>query len=143
VRRARPPAPSSSPLPESLTRAEPTPPCCSGEARTEAPDLFTARHALEERNKDERGEPQHELPSLRASSACYEAVCVILSDDNNAEQGLAAARRVLRSVLAHGGSGEMINVAVQLASLVGAALERIAIQEGLAVTDLTDLCFLE
>jgi hypothetical protein len=96
-----------------------------------------------ERNIDECGRSQHELPSLRASSAGYEAVRAILSDDNNAEQGLAAARRVLESVLAESGAPGLISVALQLASQLGSVLERIASEEGLAATELTEVWLLE
>ena len=108
----------------------------------EVPGGGSARHAGDERNTDKRGR-QHELPSLPASSACCEAVGAILSDDHNTEQGLAAARRILESVLAESGSAELINVGVLLASQLGSALERIATEQGLAATDLAEAWFLE
>ncbi|WP_433503717.1 hypothetical protein ACQP04_29080 [Pseudonocardia halophobica] len=91
---------------------------------------------------DKRGHSQHELPGLPAASVCCEAVRAIVSDDYNAEQGLAAARRVLESVLAESGPAELINVAVQLTSQLGSALERIATEQGLAATDLAEVWFL-
>ncbi len=129
---------------EALTRAgRPPSPARVRPSATEAPGLSSARQVREERATDRCGQAQHELPSLPASPACGEAVRAIVSDDHNAEQGLAATQRILESVLAESGPAELINVAVQLSSQLGSALERIATEQGLAATDLAEVWFLE
>ncbi|MFR9804492.1 hypothetical protein ACL02T_19735 [Pseudonocardia sp. RS010] len=61
---------------------------------TEAPEVTAGLHARDEPDMDECGHPRHP-PSLPASSGCCDVVRAIVCDDCNAEQGLAAARRVL------------------------------------------------
>ncbi|MCE3555976.1 hypothetical protein LWC33_31595 [Pseudonocardia sp. RS11V-5] len=92
---------------------------------------------------DERRQAQHDFPGGPAATASYRAVRAILSDDNNAERGLAAARDVLQSVLAESGSAGLIDVALHLAMQLSSALDRIAAEHGLAETDLIETWQLE
>lgn len=69
------------------------------------------------------------------------AVEVILSDDHNAERGLASLHAVTESVLDEAGVEGLMGLAVELSLKLAEALERIATDRGLAAVDLVDLFF--
>lgn len=71
------------------------------------------------------------------------AVEAILSDDHNAERGLASVHGVTRSVLAESGVEGLTGLAVELSLKLAEALERIAADQGLAAVDVADVLFVD
>ena len=82
------------------------------------------------------------FPSLRRHRA-YEAVQAVVSDDNNFERGVAAARAVADTVLAEAGAAGLAEMVVELALNLGEALERIASDQGVAAVDLAEVWFVD
>ncbi|MCE3549847.1 hypothetical protein LWC33_00055 [Pseudonocardia sp. RS11V-5] len=89
------------------------------------------------------GVPRDELDNQPALAAPREAVLAFLSDDHNADQGLAAARAVLETVVAESGADGVTDAAVELASRLASALERIAAEQGLTASELAEVWFLD
>jgi hypothetical protein len=80
---------------------------------------------------------------LYARRRAYELVRAALSDDNNQEQGMSAARSVAAAVLAEAGVDGVADVAVDLSLRFASALERIAADQGLAAVDLAEVWFVD
>ena len=78
-------------------------------------------------------------PGLRA----YEAVAAIVSDDHNAERGQDAARAVADAVLAEAGPNGLTEMVVELTLKLAEAVERAAVEGGVAATDLADVLFVD
>jgi hypothetical protein len=72
----------------------------------------------------------------------HRAVAAVVSDDNNHERGIDEARAVMAAVLADAGPAGLAELAVELSSQLGAALERIAADNGLTAVDLAEVWFL-
>jgi len=72
----------------------------------------------------------------------HRAVAAVVSDDNNHERGVDEARAVVAAVLADAGPAGLAELAVELSSQLGAALERIAVENGVAAVDLAEVWFL-
>jgi hypothetical protein len=85
---------------------------------------------------DERGEQQPQQLILKAMRA-------VLSDDHNYERGVASLTDLI-SRIAHDDSGATLSdVAVAMSLVLAAALERIALDQGLAAKDLVEVWFAE
>lgn len=89
-----------------------------------------------------------ESPHADALSAlfrlrAYEAVHAVVSDDNNYERGVAAARAVAGAVLTEAGTDGLTETVVELTLRLAEALERIAAEQGLAAVDLAEVWFME
>src|SRR5688500_12715951 len=80
---------------------------------------------------------------LYARRRAYQLVRAALSDDNDQEQGISAARSVAAAVLAEAGIDGATEVAVDLSMRLAAALERIAADQGLAAVDLAEVWFVD
>jgi len=91
---------------------------------------------------DDGPEPS-ELLDLYARKQAYESVRAVLSDDHNYERGVGAVGGVADRVLAESGVDGLAKVAVELALKLAAALERIAVDQGLVAVDLADIWFVE
>ncbi|MCE0763042.1 hypothetical protein LWC35_08955 [Pseudonocardia kujensis] len=89
------------------------------------------------------GVPHDEVDNQPALVAPREAVLAFLSDDHNADQGLAAARAVIDAVVAEAGADGVRDAAVELASRLASALERIATEQGLVASELAEVWFLD
>ncbi|WP_181784251.1 hypothetical protein [Pseudonocardia pini] len=72
-----------------------------------------------------------------------QAVEAILSDDHNAERGLAGVHEVTATVLAESGVDGLSGLAVELSLKLAEALERIAADQGLAAVDIADVLFVD
>lgn len=71
----------------------------------------------------------------------HEAVSAVVSDDHNYERGVDAARAVAHGVHAEYGAEGLTEMAVALSLKLAEAIERIAADQGLTATDLTDVWF--
>ncbi|HXV91907.1 MAG TPA: hypothetical protein VD813_01310 [Pseudonocardia sp.] len=71
----------------------------------------------------------------------FEAVHSVLSDDHNAERGVAGARAVAETVLAENGASGLVETTVELTVKLAEALERIAADQRLAAVDLAEVWF--
>jgi hypothetical protein len=80
---------------------------------------------------------------LDARRRAYQLVRAALSDDNDQEQGISAARSVAAGVLAEAGVDGVAEVAVDLSMRLASALERIAADQGLAAVDLAEVWFVD
>jgi hypothetical protein len=88
----------------------------------------------------EIGQPEGDSFEFRLRA--YRAVAAVVSDDNNHERGIDEARTVVAAVLADTGPAGLAEFAVELSSQLGAALERIAAENGLTAFDLAEVWFL-
>jgi hypothetical protein len=89
-----------------------------------------------------------ELPHVDAFSTlsrlrAYEAVHAVVSDDNNFDRGVAAARAIAGAVLAEAGTAGLTDTVIELTLKLAEALERIAAEQGLAAVDLAEVWFME
>jgi hypothetical protein len=84
---------------------------------------------------DERGEQQ-------SRQLILEAMRAVLSDDHNYERGVACLTDVITRI-ARENRGTLSDVAVALSLALATALERIALDQGLAAEDLLDVWFAE
>jgi hypothetical protein len=81
--------------------------------------------------------------NLYARACAYETVQALLSDDHNHERGVAAARDMALAAFAEAGVDGLAEVAVELSLKLASALERIAVDQGVAALDLADVWFLD
>jgi hypothetical protein len=81
-----------------------------------------------------------EFPSLFRLHA-YRAVSAMVSDDHNFDRGVETARAIARTVLAEQGPDGLAEVTVELSLKLAEALERIAVEQGVAATDLAEVWF--
>jgi hypothetical protein len=80
---------------------------------------------------------------LHARRRAYQLVRAALSDHNDQERGISAARSVAAAVLAEAGVDGVAEVAVDLSMRLASALERIAADQGLAAVDLAEVWFVD
>ncbi|MCW0213518.1 MAG: hypothetical protein OJJ54_09170 [Pseudonocardia sp.] len=80
---------------------------------------------------------------LLSRHRAQQAVEAILSDDHNAERGLAGVHEVTGSVLAESGVEGLESLAVELSLKLAEALERIATDQGLVAVDIADVLFVD
>jgi hypothetical protein len=92
---------------------------------------------------DDERPGRRESVVLYARARAYESVQALLSDDHNHERGVAAARGLAMAVFAEAGVDGLAEVAVELSSKLASALERIAVDQGVAALDLADVWFLD
>jgi len=92
---------------------------------------------------DDERPARAESIDLYARARAYESIQALLSDDHNHERGLAVARGLALAVFAEAGVDGLAEVAVELSSKLASALERIAVDQGVAALDLADLWFLD
>ncbi len=85
---------------------------------------------------DERGEQQSRQLALKAMHA-------VLSDDHNYERGVASLTDLIDRIAREGGVATLSDVAVALSLALATALERIALDQGLAAEDLVEVWFAE
>jgi hypothetical protein len=71
----------------------------------------------------------------------YESVRAVLSDDHNYARGVEAAREVAGAVLAEAGVDGLTETVVELSLRLADALERIAVDQGVAAVDLAEVWF--
>ena len=71
----------------------------------------------------------------------YRAVSAVVSDDHNFDRGVETARAVARTVLTEQGPDGLAEVTVELSLKLAEALERIAVEQGVAATDLAEVWF--
>jgi hypothetical protein len=85
----------------------------------------------------------HERGEQQPRQLILEAMRAVLSDDHNYERGVASLTDLINRI-AHEDSGATLSVVAVAMSLVLAdALERIAIDQGLAAMDLVEVWFAE
>jgi hypothetical protein len=70
-----------------------------------------------------------------------EAMQAVLSDDHNFESGLASLRDLVDGVVREGGSVALGELTVALSRELAEALQRIALDQGLATADLLEVWF--
>jgi hypothetical protein len=87
--------------------------------------------------------PHADTFSILFRLRAYEAVQAVVSDDNNFERGVAAARAVAGAVLAEAGPAGLTETVVELALRLAEALERIAAEQGVPAVDLAEVWFME
>jgi hypothetical protein len=85
---------------------------------------------------DERGEQQPQQLILKAMRA-------ILSDDHNHERGVATLTDLINRIAHEDGGTTLSDVAVAMSLVLATALERIALDQGLAAKDLLEVWFAE
>jgi hypothetical protein len=85
---------------------------------------------------DERGEQQPQQLILKAMRA-------ILSDDHNYERGVASLTDLINRIAHEDGGTTLGDVAVAMSLVLASALERIALDQGLAAKDLLEVWFAE
>ena len=85
---------------------------------------------------DERGERQ-------SRQLILEAMRAVLSDDHNYERGVACLTDVITRIARENRGATLSDVAVALSLALAAALERIALDQGLAAEDLVEVWFAE
>jgi hypothetical protein len=89
----------------------------------------------------EESDQVEEVPESRLRA--YAAVSAVVSDDSNFERGVQAARAVADAVLAESGPAGLTEMAVELTLKLAEAVERAAVEQGVAATDLADVSFLD
>jgi hypothetical protein len=72
-----------------------------------------------------------------------EAMRAVLSDDHNVERGVASLVDLVNRIAYGDGASTLSDVAVALSVALATALERIAVDEGLAAEDLIEVWFAE
>jgi hypothetical protein len=82
---------------------------------------------------DERSTQQIILQAMRA----------VLSDDHNYERGLTTLTELIDRIAKEDGGTTLCEVAVALSLALATALERIALDQGLAAQDLVDVWFMD
>ncbi|MDT7574144.1 MAG: hypothetical protein QOH17_477 [Pseudonocardiales bacterium] len=85
---------------------------------------------------DERGEQQ-------PRELILEAMRAVLSDDHNYERGAACLTDLITRIAREDGGSTLADVAVAVSVALATALERIALDEGLAARDLIEVWFAE
>jgi hypothetical protein len=85
---------------------------------------------------DERGERQ-------SRQLILEAMRAVLSDDHNYERGVACLTDLITRIARENRGTTLSDVAVTLSLALATALERIALDQGLAAEDLLDVWFAE
>jgi hypothetical protein len=85
---------------------------------------------------NERGEQQSQQLILEAMRA-------VLSDDHNYERGFADLTNLIDRIAHEDGGSTLSDVAVALSLALATALERIALDQGLAAEDLIEVWFAE
>jgi hypothetical protein len=80
---------------------------------------------------------------LIARLRAYRSVRAVLANDHDLDRGVAAARDVVRTVLAESGLDGLANVAVELSLKLASALERRAGDQGVAAVDLAEVWFVD
>jgi hypothetical protein len=84
-----------------------------------------------------------ESVALDARVRACESVRAVLSDDHNHELGVAAARDVATATLEESGVAGLVGMTVELSLQLASALERIAVDQGLAAVDLAEVWFVD
>ena len=84
-----------------------------------------------------------ESVDMIARARAYESVRAVLSDDHCYERGVAAAQRVVSTVLDESGVAGLADMTVELSLKLASALERIAADQGLAAVDLAEVWFID
>jgi hypothetical protein len=72
-----------------------------------------------------------------------QAMRAVLSDDHNYERGLATLTDLIDRIAREDGATTLRDVAVALSLALATALERIALDQGLAAEDLAEVWFVE
>ena len=84
-----------------------------------------------------------ESVALDARVRACESVRAVLSDDHNHQLGVAAARDVATATLEESGVAGLVGMTVELSLQLASALERIAVDQGLAAVDLAEVWFVD
>jgi hypothetical protein len=79
----------------------------------------------------------------RSQQLILEAMRAVLSDDHNFERGLASLTDLIDRIAHEDGGTTLSDVAVALSRALATALERIALDQGLAAEDLVEVWFAE
>jgi hypothetical protein len=79
----------------------------------------------------------------QAQQLILEAMRAVLSDDHNFERGVASLVDLVNRIANEDGASTLNDVAVALSVALATALERIAVDQGLATEDLIEVWFAE
>jgi hypothetical protein len=79
----------------------------------------------------------------QAQQLILEAMRAVLSDDHNFERGVASLVDLVNRIADEDGASTLNDVAVALSVALATALERIAVDQGLATEDLIEVWFAE
>jgi hypothetical protein len=80
---------------------------------------------------------------LRSRPLILEAMRAVLSDDHNYERGIASLTALIDRIANEDGATTLSEMAVALSVALATALERIALDQGLAAEDLVEVWFAE
>jgi hypothetical protein len=80
---------------------------------------------------------------LRSRRLILEAMHAVLSDDHNYERGIASLTALIDRIAHEDGATTLNDIAVTLSVALATALERIALDQGLAAADLVEVWFAE
>jgi hypothetical protein len=80
---------------------------------------------------------------LRSRELILEAMRAVLSDDHNYERGIASLTALIDRIAHEDGAATLSDIAVALSVALATALERIALDQGLAAADLVEVWFAE
>jgi len=80
---------------------------------------------------------------LRSRQLILEAMRAVLSDDHNYERGIASLTALIDRIAHEDGATTLSDIAVALSVALATALERIALDQGLAAADLVEVWFAE
>jgi hypothetical protein len=80
---------------------------------------------------------------LRCRRLILEAMHAVLSDDHNYERGIASLTALIDRIAHEDGATTLNDIAVALSVALATALERIALDQGLAAADLVEVWFAE
>ena len=86
---------------------------------------------------------QGESIDLFARLGAYESVKAVLANDHHVDRRRAAVRAVVTTVLAESGVDGLAQVAVELSLRLASAVERRAVDQGLAAVDLAEVWFVD
>lgn len=84
-----------------------------------------------------------ELDERPTQPMVLQAMRAVLSDDHNYERGLATLTDLIDRIAREDGATTLGDVAVALSLALAAALERIALDQGLPTEDLAEVWFVE
>jgi hypothetical protein len=79
----------------------------------------------------------------QAQQLILEAMRAVLSDDHNFERGVASLVDLVNRIAHEDGASTLSDVAVALSVALATALERVAVDQGLATEDLIEVWFAE
>ena len=79
----------------------------------------------------------------RSRQLVLEAMRAVLSDDHNFERGVVSLVDLVDRIAHEDGASTLSDVAVALSVALATALERIAVDQGLAAEDLIEVWFAE